>query len=392
MKMDMNLDIAWKSLNKKQEELCGDTVEIIKGDDADFLILSDGMGSGVKANILSTLTAKILGTMLKQGASLQEAISTVVKTLPVDSARQVAYSTFSILKIYHDGRATFVEYDNPDGILIRNGRHMKVPYTTENIEGKEIRVYNFHVNYGDYYIMMSDGVSHSGVGRLPGFGWQMSDIIRFTEKVCAKEVSSNTLMTRISNECFSRYGGVAGDDSTVITIKVTEPTTVNIFTGPPVRKDDDAKLMAAFMAEPGKKVVCGGTTANIASRYLGKPIKASLMYYDPDIPPTAEIEGLDLVTEGVLTLNRTVEIMRVYTSGRTDDPFFYGLYGKDGATILGRLLIEHCTHLNMFVGRTINETYQSAALPFDLSIRQRLVEELKDACEKMGKTVSVKYY
>ena len=172
--MKMSLDIAWKSLNKAKEELCGDTVEIIKTEDSDILVLSDGMGSGVKANILSTLTTKIMGTMLKNGATIEECVTTVARTLPVCQKRQVAYSTFSILQIYKNGEACLLEYDNPGGILIRDGHQKNVTFAVKEIEGKIIREYHFNVCYGDYYIMMSDGVIHAGVGTRSGFGWPRS--------------------------------------------------------------------------------------------------------------------------------------------------------------------------------------------------------------------------
>lgn len=390
--MNMSLDIAWKSLNKKKEELCGDTVEIIKTEDSDILLLSDGMGSGVKANILATLTTKIMGTMLKNGASIEECVTTIAKTLPVCKKRQVAYSTFSILQIYKNGEASLIEYDNPGGILIRDGRHKDVPFTVREIEGKIIREYHFNVCFGDYYILMSDGVVHAGVGKTCRFGWPRSEVVRYAERYCSYGISSSRLMSILSNRCNMLYDGEPGDDTTVITIKVTEQKTVNLFTGPPVKKSDDRRAMEEFFQTSGFKIVCGGTSANIASRYLKKPIKTSLVYYDPDIPPTAEIEGIDLVTEGVLTLNRTVQILNDYNGGTVDECFFRRLYGGDGAAQIGKILIEDCTHLNLFVGRAINETYQAANLPFDLSIRQRLTEQLVNECKKMGKTVVVKYY
>lgn len=390
--MKMSLDIAWKSLNKAKEELCGDTVEIIKTEDSDILVLSDGMGSGVKANILSTLTTKIMGTMLKNGATIEECVTTVARTLPVCQKRQVAYSTFSILQIYKNGEACLLEYDNPGGILIRDGHQKNVPFAVKEIEGKIIREYHFNVCYGDYYIMMSDGVVHAGVGTRSGFGWPRSEVARYIEEMCASDISSSRLMSMISSRCYELYDGKPGDDTTVITIKVTEPKKVNIFTGPPVDKKDDRRAAEEFMSESGTKIVCGGTSSNIIANYLHKPIRASLMYYDPDIPPTAEIEGMDLVTEGVLTLNRTVQMLAAYNLGKVDAVFFKQLYGMDGAARLCKILIEECTHLNLFVGRAINETYQAAALPFDLSIRQRLVEQLVNECRKMGKTVSIKYY
>lgn len=390
--MNKSLNIAWKSLNMANEELCGDTVEIIRTEDSDILVLSDGMGSGVKANILSTMTTKIMGTMLKNGASIEECVTTVAKTLPVCQTRQVAYSTFSVLQVYKNGEALLLEYDNPGGILIRDGLHKNVPFTVREMEGKIIREYHFNVRYGDYYIMMSDGVIHAGVGNRSGFGWARSEVVSYIEVLCKENISSSRLMSKISNHCYALYDGKPGDDTTVIVIKVTEPKTVNLFTGPPLAKAEDERAMKEFMAAPGSKIVCGGTSAHIVARYLNRPIRTSLEYFDPDIPPTAQIEGIELVTEGVLTLNRTVQILHSYNEGETDEDFFSMLYSMDGAARLGKILIEECTCLNLFIGKAINETYQAANLPFDLSIRQRLVEQLVSECQKMGKTVTVKYY
>ena len=390
--MNKSLDIAWKSLNKAKEELCGDTVEIIRAEDSDIIVLSDGMGSGVKANILSTLTTKIMGTMLKNGASIEECVTTVAKTLPVCQTRQVAYSTFSVLQVYKNGEALLLEYDTPGGILIREGHHVKVPFTVREIEGKILREYRFQVRSGDYYIMMSDGVIHSGVGIHNAFGWSYSKIVEYVEHLCEENISISRLMSKISNKCNALYDGKPGDDTTVITIKVTEPKTVNLFTGPPLDKSQDMRVMETFMGTPGSHIVCGGTSANIVSRYLNKPIRASLTYSDPDSPPMGEMEGMDLVTEGVLTLNRTVQILHNYNEGQVGKAFFDMLYGMDGAARLSKILIEECTCLNLFVGKAINETYQAANLSFDLSIRQRLVEQLMNECTKMGKTVTVKYF
>lgn len=390
--MNKSLNIAWKSLNMANEELCGDTVEIIRTDDSDILVLSDGMGSGVKANILSTMTTKIMGTMLKNGASIEECVTTVAKTLPVCQTRQVAYSTFSVLQVHKNGEALLLEYDNPGGILIRDGQHENVPFTVRELEGKIIREYHFNVHYGDYYIMMSDGVIHAGVGNRAGFGWPRSEVVSYVENLCKEDISSSRLMSKISNYCYELYDGKPGDDTTVIVIKVTEPKTVNLFTGPPLAKEEDARAMKEFMEQPGSKIVCGGTSAHIVARYLNKPIRTSLEYFDPDIPPTAQIDGIELVTEGVLTLNRTVQILHSYNEGKIDEAFFLMLYSMDGAARLGKILIEECSRLNLFIGKAINETYQAANLPFDLSIRQRLVEQLVSECQKMGKTVTVKYY
>ena len=126
--MSVSVDISWKSLNKHGEELCGDKVEVLKTEDSDIVILADGMGSGVKANILATLTSKILGTMFLEGADIESCVETVAKTLPVCKERQVAYATFSILQIFHNGEAYLVEYDNPECVFVRDRKLIRYPY------------------------------------------------------------------------------------------------------------------------------------------------------------------------------------------------------------------------------------------------------------------------
>ena len=154
--MGITVDVAYKSLNKYTEILCGDKVEILQTEDSNIMILADGMGSGVKANILSTLTSKILGTMFLNGATLEECVETISETLPICQVRQVAYSTFSILQVYHNGDAYLVEYDNPGCIFIRDGKLMEIPQNIREIQGKKINEYRFKVQKGDALILMSD--------------------------------------------------------------------------------------------------------------------------------------------------------------------------------------------------------------------------------------------
>ena len=162
--MSVSVDISWKSLNKHHEELCGDKVEVLSTEDSEIVILADGMGSGVKANILATLTSKILGTMFLEGASIDACVDTIAKTLPVCKVREVAYATFSILQIFCNGEAYLVEYDNPLCVFVRDGKIVNYPYKERVIEGKTIREYRFQVQLKDCFVLMSDGVIYAGVG------------------------------------------------------------------------------------------------------------------------------------------------------------------------------------------------------------------------------------
>ncbi len=390
--MNVCIDAAWKSLNKFEEELCGDKVEVHKTETSDIVILADGMGSGVKANILATLTSKILGTMFLEGASIEDCVETIAKTLPVCQERKTAYATFSILQIFHDGNAYLAEFDNPVCVFVRDGKIVDYPYTERIIEEKKIREYRFRVQKNDCFVLMSDGVIYAGAGEILNFGWTWENMAEYTLKCTRQTLSAARLASLLSDACNDLYEQKPGDDTTVAVVRVRERQVVNIFTGPPEKKEDDERLMYDFMHSPGKKIVCGGTTANIAARVLGKEIVTSVNYANPDVPPTASLEGIDLVTEGVLTLGKTLKLLKRYAEDDFDVDFFDELDADNGASRLAKIIIEECTDLCLFVGRAVNTAHKDSSLPFDLSMRMNLVEQLKETAEKLDRQVTVSYY
>lgn len=390
--MSVSVDICWKSFNKNHEELCGDKMEVLKTDNSDIVILADGMGSGVKANILATLTSKILGTMFLEGAEIDACVETIAKTLPICSERKVAYATFSILQIFHDGTAYLVEYDNPKCIFIRNKEIVDYPYKERVIEGKKIREYRFQVNLNDCFVLMSDGAIWAGEEETMNYNWEWEDMAQYTLRCTKETLSAARLAAMLSQACFDLYGQKPGDDTTVAVTRVIKRRTINIFTGPPSRKEDDEHLMHDFMKQEGKKIVCGGTSANIAARVLKREIVTLLEHADPTVPPMAVIEGLDLVTEGVLTIGKALELLRRYENDDFDEAFFDELDADNGAAKLAKVIIEECTDLQLFVGKAMNVAHQNSSLPFDLSVRMNLVDQLKDCAEHLGKHVTVKYY
>ena len=390
--MNIKVEASYKSLNKQNEELCGDKVEILETEDSYIIILADGMGSGVKANILATLTSKILGTMFLNGASLDECVQTIVKTLPQCKERQVAYSTFSILQIYHNGEGYLVEFDNPSCIFIRDNKLIELPFERRMIEGKEIKETRFQVRLSDTFVLMSDGVIHAGVGKILNFGWLWENVANYAVDMIDRAPTATRLANTISQACEDLYMKNPGDDTTVAVAKVLERKVVTLFTGPPLNQIDDNRVMRMLMKSHGKKVVCGGTSANIVARYLNKEVHTTLEYIDADIPPIGYIDGIDLVTEGVRTLSRTLTILKRYEKEDLDEKFFEELDKKDGGSLVAKLLIEDCTDLNLLVGKTINVAHQSPELPFDISIRMNLIEQMKEVMTKLGKKVTLTYF
>ncbi|MBQ2288429.1 MAG: SpoIIE family protein phosphatase [Lachnospiraceae bacterium] len=389
--MNVSIDVSWKSLNKMGEELCGDKVEILKTADSDIVILADGMGSGVKANILATLASKILGTMFLEGEPIEEAVETLASTLPICKVRGISYSTFSILQIFHSGDAYLVEFDNPGCIFVRNKKLMTIPDNIREISGRKIREYRFKVQTDDCFVLMSDGTIYAGVGELLNFGWTWESMADYTLK-CVKETKSAArIASMLSQACDDLYQQRPGDDTTVAVARVIERRLVNLFSGPPENKEDDARLMADFMTSEGKKVVCGGTSSKIVANYLHKEITNN----DDGIkavPPTANIAGMDLVTEGVLTMSHAYKLLRRFDEGDIDADFFDALDADNGGAALARLLLEECTELNMYIGRASNEANHEGKALFDISVRKNLVLQLKEVMEHLGKQINITYY
>lgn len=393
--MGIAVDFAYKSLNKFSEVLCGDKVELLQTEDSHIMILADGMGSGVKANILATLTSKILGTMFLNGAKLDECVETIVQTLPICQVRQVAYSTFSILQVFNNGDAYLVEFDNPGCIFIRDGQLVTIPRAVREIEGKKINEFRFRVKTGDALILMSDGTIHAGVGQLLNFGWQWEDISSYAVKQYGLTISAMRLASALVRACDELYMYRPGDDTTVAVMRIVTRKPVHLMTGPAQDQADDETMVQNFISgeENTRYIVCGGTSATILSRVLKRKLDVSMEYIDPDIPPIAYMEGIDLVTEGVLTLNRVVQLIKRYNKNETvTEDFFMELDKPNGASMVAKMLIENCTDVHLYVGKAINSAYQNPGLPFDLGIRQNLVEQLKQAVEAMGKPVTVTYY
>lgn len=387
------VDAAYKSINKYTEELCGDRVEIVKNDDCCIIVLSDGLGSGVKANILSTLTSKIISTMIIEGSSIEDTVNTIVHTLPVCNVRKVAYSTFSILRIGYDGDAYLVEFDSPGCIFVRNKNLMKIDYDIKEIEGKTIKEARFKVNIGDMLTIMSDGVIYAGIGATLNLGWGWDNAASFiSEKASDKKVTSAKLASSLIEKCEDLYLGRPGDDTTIAAVKIIPVKTVNIFTGPPQNPEDDEVIVSDFLSNEGIKIVSGGCSANILSRIIGEEIKTTIDYADPNVPPIAYIKGIDLVTEGVLTLKKTLDILTDYFENPTDKKNINAIEEKHGGALVAKVLAEECTHINLFVGRRINPAHQNPSMPTDLNIRMRVIDDLIKLLIKAGRIVKIKYY
>lgn len=380
----LHAEIGVAQLSKVDEELCGDKVEIIRTPTDTIIVLSDGLGSGVKANILATLTTKIASSMLRRGIPLEDVVDTIAQTLPVCRQRKIAYSTLHIVKISTEGLVTIVEFDCPASFFIRSGQVMQFPTQEKIVAGKVIKEGQLLLQENDIIVAVSDGVLHAGIGGLLKLGWGWQGVARQLAEDCSSELSSDSMSRQVINCCEGFYVGRPGDDSTAVTVKLRRPLHVSIFTGPPAEAHNDEKVVRRFLAQPGKKIVSGGTTANIVSRVTKQQLEVDLTYYDPEIPPTGRILGLDLVTEGVLTLNAAVERLRHPAA-------LIASSAQDGATLLAKMLVE-ADKIDIFAGSAINPAHQNPKFPAHISIKAQVLDKLREVLEAKGKQVSIEWF
>ena len=388
---DLCADIGYKSINHFGEELCGDHVDIVEEKDGStVIVLADGLGSGVKASILSTLTSKIISTMMAEGLPVEDCVSTIAATLPVCSVRGVAYSTFTIIHLRNNESAEIIQYDNPHVIVIRDDKNYDYPKTEMNIGGKKIYRSLIKLQENDVFVAMSDGCPHAGIGLIYNFGWKREDIIDFIETITPAGYTAKTISTMLVDECNKLYGNKPGDDATACVVRIRKREPMNMLFGPPSNRDDAGRMMSLFFSKEGKHIICGGTTSSIAAKYLGKELKATLNFEKSDVPPIAEIEGVDLVTEGVITVNKVLEYAKDYLGD--NELYEHWSFKRDGASLISRLLFEEATDINFYVGRAINPAHQNPDLPINFSIKMNLVTELSECLKKMGKRIKVSYF
>lgn len=381
------LESGYTSLNKKNEELCGDKVESIYQDGKMTFVLADGMGSGVKANILATLTSKILCTMVSNEIDMTDCIETILGSLPVCKERGVAYSTFTVVHVDTFGKGCLIEFDNPQAILMRDGKCLDLPRTESKILGKTVYNTELNLRENDVIVMFSDGVIHAGIGMNLNFGWDREEVKEHLECIISPTMSARCVACELATACNQLYHNLPGDDTTVAALKLRKNMRADLMVGPPVNKESDSVCVANFLSHDGKKIVCGGTSSQIVARYLGTEVSASLDFPDPRVPPIGFINGIDLVTEGVLTLRRLLELSEAYLSPKDLTPKYFT--AKDGASELAQILLEDATIIDFYIGQGVNEAHNG--LPIDITMKLKLVESIAHNLKKLGKHVTLHY-
>lgn len=388
--MNIQIDFGYRSINHYGEEVCGDRVEHKRRKDGFIGVLADGMGSGVKANILSTMGSTILSTMLLGGESVESAVDVVIRSLPVCSERGMNYCTFSVVNIDSSGVAKLVEFDNPQAWIIRNKQIVQPERALRAMENKKIWESSLPLVEGDVIVVTSDGAVNAGADNQFSFSWNWDSVASWLCQKAYTMTSARRLASELVEAVNNLYGGKPTDDVTAMVLRVPPEEQVNLMYGPPEYPEDDEFMVHEFMSADGAKIICGGTTSQIVSKILDSPVVDMPETAADGVPPIAFMADIDLVTEGLLTVTRAGDILERYYSAQSPD--FKELDGENGAAILAKLLAEHCTSLRVFIGKARNPGYEGKDVPLDLNMKMKAIDHLCELLEQDGKQVEKYYY
>jgi len=375
------------SLNHHGEELCGDQVKVFRTPEKMIVVLSDGLGSGVKANILARLTTEILVTMFRERVPLQDVLETVFATLPTCKVRLIAYAAFIVVEVeLATGRFRAINFDCPPPFLLHAGKIVPLAQREEIICDRKLQHSEGVLELGDFLGVISDGVMYAGMGLTMNFGWGREQIGSYLEHLAkGRPAAAEVVVRRLMEKTRSLYNDEPGDDATLVGILVRKPNRLMVFTGPPVDKNRDEDCVNRLLNFEGRKVVCGGTTGNIVAEHLGEIVRIDLGTLREDVPPIGTLLDIDLMTEGVLTLAKTLRVLKDSGGDRNRVPV-----DRNGASLLARELLR-ADEIFFLAGEQVNPYYHNPLLPRNISIRHNLVEQLVEILANCHKNVKIEW-
>lgn len=380
-------DTSTASLNRHGEELCGDQVKILRTPEKLIVVLSDGLGSGVKANILARLTAEILVTLFRERVPLPDVLETVFATLPTCKVRLIAYAAFIVVEVeLATGRFRVVNFDCPAPFMLRAGKIIPLAQREEIVCARKLHHSEGGLELGDFLGVISDGVMYAGMGLTMNFGWGREQIGGYLEQIVRRRPANAELVVRrLMDKTDSFYRGEPGDDATLVGLLVRQPNRLMVFTGPPVDKNRDEECVNRLVGFDGRKVICGGTTSNIVAERVGEMVRMDLSTAREDVPPIGSLPDIDLITEGVLTLAKTLRLLKDSGGNPNRLPM-----DRNGALLLTRELLG-ADEIFFLVGEQMNEYYHNPLLPRNISIRHNLIEQLVETLGTCHKVVTVEW-
>lgn len=383
------LDVYHQSINMVGEELCGDQIRVLNSGKKTRVVLCDGLGHGVKANILASLSSEIMINMLREDISLPEVIETVIATLPVDKKLNLAYTTSTMIEVDHsDLSYKIYNFDNPPILFFRKQKIEQLPFEKMTIMDRSIQFSEGKLQRGDLLIGMSDGLLHAGLNGILNYNWNIEHLSAYIEELFQFLPSNLQLIidktVAHTNQLYNRK---PSDDASMVGLLVRARQSVMLFTGPPVDPNEDRAMAQRVLTFEGTRIVCGGTTGHIVATQSGQKYSLEPDTARLEIPPMASLPGVDILTEGILTLSSVLEWIEA-TKG---NPSLLPTKDNSGAVRVTDALLN-ADEIFLLVGLKINPAYQNPDLPCNVSIRKNLLEKIAERLREAGKKVTIEFH
>ena len=389
-------EVGHFQINHEGEKICGDVFlsKRIPEENRVLCVLSDGMGHGVRANVLATLTATISLNFSMEHKDANALAKIIMKALPVCSERKISYATYTIIDISIEcDTVSILEYDNPQTLILRGNRIYEPEWTHVQYKGDikdkrimDLKKCSFVPRIEDRIVFYSDGITQSGLGKGLTMGWGRNNLIKFIREIieATPTISAADLTERVVKRAAANDLFMPKDDLTCGVVYFRQARKAILCTGPPFNPEKDNEFASILKNFSGKKIISGATTTEIIARELGRTV-TNEERIDLSLPPSSKIKGIDLVTEGVLTLSKVTYLLNTIKLNSNMQ------LGKGPADQICKMLLD-TDEIHILVGTKINENHHDPNLPVEIEIRKHLIQRLtKVLSEKFMKVVSVRY-
>lgn len=390
MERKIFIDMGFSQRIKSGQDICGDVFKYsrLPGEQRLVTVLSDGLGSGVKANIQANMCATMALKFTCENMETRRSAEIIMQALPVCQVRKISYATFTIVDTGLNRNTQVVEMGNPQFILLRDDLPVELPFSEMNPEAWEnrsLRIYDFKTQVNDRLLFFSDGISQAGIGssRYPT-GWQSMDYVRYiTETVKTRpDISAHELADCVIREALSKEKNYkAADDMSCAVLYFRKPRAMLLLTGPPFEASGDAYYAKRFDAFEGDKVIAGGTTSDIIARELKRDVLPDMKSITHNVPPASVMEGADLVCEGMLTLTRVAELLE-------ND------YHEEALSPARRMIEIFLRNdiITFLVGTRINEAHQAPRMSSELEYRRNIIKRIAGSLQdNFLKEINIEY-
>lgn len=379
----LHVEIETHQYSKKPGKPCGDVVEFIRDENSTIVIISDGLGSGIKANIAANMCIARLKELIRGGFSLRHSFYNVVNTMEETKTKGIPYAVFTILKILNDGNATVLSYEMPPPLILSQRSSNILQQRISTVNNSIIGASSCNLRIGEGILLMSDGLINAGMGKSLKTGWGIEGVNEYIANMLSSGVNFSEIPEKLNFEAKRLWENNLYDDCSTVVAHCIKGRIINLLTGPPYDKSKDNEVVSKFLQNEGLKIVCGGTTAKIVANYLNKKLKLNETVEDEMTPPDYYIEGIDLVTEGAITLNQLYNIWGEDDSKLEKDNVVTDLY----------ILLNAVNRVNIFLGAAENPSAESIRYTQQgILKREKIVPLIADKLKQAGKLVTIEYY